>query len=286
MKYLEKSIKFFGKFFLLAIPMYIMFAVIQLLTSSAMLQLQDSMLDIQQNPDMFANMGFEEIMEMLGSIYMEILPMMGLAFAASFVLGFLINPATYGVINKALATGKADLTDFLSEFLKNVGKYFLYFIGSILIGILLSIVIAIFVGLFVLLSKAIGVLGIVLSVLIGIAVVVALFFLSFFIVYWFPAMVIDNMGLFQGLKSSISVAKSYYWPTVGISLLISIVSGVAGTIVGGAQLIPVVGPLIVSIPQALIQFITIVFYMIVYREKTGKIEEADDGITELPGGYL
>ncbi|NLD46504.1 MAG: hypothetical protein GX660_04805 [Clostridiaceae bacterium] len=286
MKYLENSFRFFGKFFLLAIPMYIMFAVPQILMSPALLKIQESAMEIGNNPESFANLQMQEMLEMFASIYMEALPMMGLSIAASFILGLIIIPATYGVINKALSTGKADLTDFLSEFLHNIGKYILYYIGLILVSILLTIVIAVLIGLFVLMSKAIGALGVVLSVLIGIAVFLALLAFGFMLVYWFPAMVADNKGVFQGLKSSISVAKSYFWPTVGISLLISVGSAIAGAVVGGVQFIPVLGPLVVSIPAAVAQFITTVFYIIVYRDKTGKVEEEDNSVTELPGGYL
>lgn len=285
MKYLENSFKFFGKFFLLAIPMYIMIAVTQLLMTPALRLMEERMNEIQSSL-IFSNFEYTEIFKMIYDIYMEALPTMILAMIASLVLGFLVNPATFGVINKALSTGKADLTDFLSEFLKNIGKYFLYLLGTIVLVILLTVVFVIFFGLLALLSKAIGVLGIILSILFEVAAFLALIAFVFMLSYWFPAMVTDNKGVFQGLKSSISVAKSYFWPTVGISVLIGIASWIAGMVLENFRMIPVAGPMLISIPQALAQFIMTVFFMIVYREKTGKVEEEDDSMTELPGGYL
>jgi hypothetical protein len=72
-------------------------------------------------------------------------------------------------------------------------------------------------------------------------------------------------------KKSIEVIKSCFWTVLGITLLVSIACGIAGWILGLLTIIPLLGPIIASIVPTVQTFVMIVFLLILYRERTGKM---------------
>lgn len=282
MKYLENTFKFFGKFFLLAIPLYIVYAVYQILLNPAMLEFSEGMTDIVEQFGNNTAMPYEELMNLYTAVATPLIPAIMVAFAAFVVLGLLVYPATYGVINKALTTGHADLTDFLSEFKNNIGRFILFALGNALIYIILviaSVLITVVFGFM-------GSFGAVLIVLFYIALLIGILVLRVFLFYWFPAMVMDKVGVIEGLKRSFRVAKSYFWPTIGISLLIWVATMIGSAFMGAFTMIPIFGALIASVLPALSEFIYIAFYFIVYKDKTSESEEEYDSTSGSSGEYL
>jgi len=288
MKYLENAFKFLGKFFLLLIPLFVATAIPSIISGPSNNTLQAQLNEIRnaliKDPTMIQSTS--DFFELYGTLA-SALPFMLLVGLISIILGLIARPATYGMVNKALDTGNADLSDFLPELGNNIGKYILMVLASIGIylgiGIAAAIIFAIFVGLMAV-SK---VLGIVLMILFAIALIIGLLVFSYLTVLWFPAMVSDNLGVFDGLKKSISVAKSYFWPIVGISILVAIGSGIVSAILGLFQNIPVIGPILLSAFAVLVEFIMIVFYFEVYRDKTGKNDDMNGDLSfEVPGDYL
>ena len=289
MKYLENAFKFLGKFYLLLLPLFIAIAIPAIISGSGSVamsnQITEFMMPMQQDPTLFESSAFwVGLLDVMKPFLIKI----GIASVISFVLMLIIMPATYGMVNKALATGNADLSDFVPELKNNFLKYIIYGLASIAVSLVVVIAIGIIVGICVAALYAAKALGIILIVIFSMALIVFLFAFSYLIVLWFPAMVADDLGVFDALKKSISVVKPYFWPMVGITLLIGIGGGVAGGALSMASTIPVVGPLLSSIPSVLIQFIMIIFYFEVYRDKTGKndymMEEGP--ALETPGDYL
>lgn len=294
MKYLEDAFKFFGKHFMLALPFIIALILPNIIAGSYNAQEMTERLNEYNEAIASGNMLPEEIFGMLFEIMQPFFVLMGISIIVTFVLTVLVTPPTYGMINKALATGDASLNDFFSEFGKNFLKFFIYGIASILVWLVVSVIFSVIGGLFALVIAAlngVGTAAMVLGVVVGILIAIVLIFLmmvfGFLLSYWFPAMVVDDLPVFTALKKSIEVAKSYFWPTVGISLLISIGGGTAASVISmSLQTIPVVGVVLGSIPSAIAQFITIVFLMMVYRDKTGKNEIQDDNVSDLPNEFI
>jgi hypothetical protein len=288
MKYLENAFKFLVKYYLLAIPLFIAIAIPAIIAGSGSAELAAQIQELQKS--MLSDPEMMQDPACLLQLYSTLAPMLaasGIAGAISFILMLIIKPATYGMVNKALETGNADLSDFGPEMKNNFPKYILFGLATagLYIGIFIAaiIVFAVFAALMAA-SKAVG---IILMVLFSMAFIVFLIAFSILTYLWFPAMVSDNLGVFDGLKKSISVVKGYFWPIIGISLLVGIGSGVAGGIVGAAGNIAVVGPLLTSIVTVAVEFVMIVFAFEVYRDKTGKCDYMDEGtIMDTPGDYL
>lgn len=289
MKYLEKAFKFIGKFYLLLLPLFFAIAIPAIISTSGALamsnQITEYMMSVQQDPTLAGNSAYWlGLIDVLKPFLVNI----AIANLVSFVLSLLVMPATYGMVNKALATGNASLSDFVPELKNNFLKYIIFGLASIALSVVIIIAIAIIVAICTVAIYAAKALGIILIVIFSMALIVFLFAISFLIALWFPAMVADDLGVFDAFKKSISVVKTYFWPMVGITLLVTIGGGIAGSALGMASYIPVVGPLLTSIPSVLIQFILIVFYFEVYRDKTGKndymLEEGPE--PETPGDYL
>jgi hypothetical protein len=289
MKYLENAFKFLGKFYLLLIPLFFAIAIPTIISTSGALamsqQITEYMMSMQQDPTLAGNAAYWlGLLDVLKPFLVNIT----IANLVSFVLSIIVMPATYGMVNKALATGNASLSDFVPELKNNFLKYIIYGLATIALYIVIAIVIGIIVVVCAVALSAAKALGIILTVILSMAFIVGFFALMVLILLWYPAMVADNLGAFEAFKKSISVVKTYFWPTLGITLLVILGGGVAGSILGMATYIPVVGPLITSIPSVLVQFILIVFYFEVYRDKTGKndymMEEGP--APETPGDYL
>jgi hypothetical protein len=286
MKYLENAFNFFGKNLLLSIPLFIMVVIPSVIQGSgSSLVLTDQINELQASY-ISGSIEYSDFLIMLFDLIRPLLLLMAVASAVSLVMSFLIAPATYGMVNKALREGKADLTDFFPQMGKNILKFIIFNITNfvlwliifIISGAIAALLVFLVIGLSNLSPPLMG-LGIVISILLGVVLVLALIGFSFLTVYWFPAMVIDNLGVIAAFKKSIEVSKSYYWPTVGLILLVSLVGAVISTSVAlPFALLPYVGVVISSVPTALSSFITIVFVMMIYRDKTGNNQPQDDEI--------
>mgnify|MGYP005846718319 CR=1 FL=1 len=266
MKYLENTIKFLGKFYILILPLYILAAVPALMNGVSALanysKLMGNMMSLMNDP-MHMQDPFVVINMFSGVFKMAA----GAGFIA-FILNFLVTPAAYGMINKALDTGHADLNDYLPALRENIVKYILYWIGTIVMVLTIVIafgVIFLVLGLLTAVIKWIGVLLIVLAILgaiivsVGIAVLVSL---------WFPAMVVDNLDVIAALRKSIAIAKGNFLTILGICILIWLTGVVAGSVLGLFGIIPVIGSLIASIVPAVTGFVFIVFFLMLYRDRT------------------
>ncbi|AEV69561.1 hypothetical protein [Acetivibrio clariflavus] len=288
MKYLENAFKFLGNFFLLVIPLFIAIAIPSIISGPSKdalsKQYTEIIMTMAKDPTLMQNSS--NLIELFSTL-ISFLPPIILGFILTIILRIIVNPATYGMVNKALETGNVDLNDFVPEMKNNIGKYILYALSYIGIYFAIFFLSAILSFIFSSITTISTTLGITLLILFSIALFIGLFVFSYLISLWFPAMVSDNLGVGDGLKKSISVVKSYFWPIVGISILVAIGSGILSAIAGFLKGIPVLGHVVLSFISALVEFIMIVFCFEVYRDKTGKNEGMNEELNyEAPGDYL
>lgn len=293
MKYLENTLKFLVKHILLAIPLFIVYVIPAIISEpiniAMMAQSKEIANMVKADPTMIKS--FEDFLE-LYSILLPSMRTLGIISLVSLIPLIFVVPATYGMVNKALKTGKVGLTDFFTEFAENVGKYILFILATTIFYFGIGLVIAVLTGICVALVYVSLPLGIVASILLAIVVAAGLYASTILLLFWFPAMVSDNLGVIDALKKSFSVGKSYFWYTVAVSLIISAgTSGISYTANIIQGIIPVIGSVIKSAVATLSQLIMIVFAFEVYRDKTGKNEyinsdNNEDIITDTSYDYF
>jgi hypothetical protein len=83
----------------------------------------------------------------------------------------------------------------------------------------------------------IGIVGLVIIGLIGALVVLAYLLFVFFVQFYSQAIVVDDLGAVDGLKHSISVVRHHLVSTLGYSVLVGILGGIAGGVFGIASLL-------------------------------------------------
>ncbi|NLP12927.1 MAG: hypothetical protein GX383_00235 [Clostridium sp.] len=293
MKYLEDAFKFLGKNLLLSIPLIIMVVIPNIIQGSTDKETATEMANQINQLSLSVTMGEispTEFQIMALDILKPLFVLMAIANVVLIVLSLFITPATYGMVNKALEEEDTNLIDFFPQLGKKIFKFIIFSIASFLLWFIISIVVTIISVLMVFLvnglsekSSALMGLGIVISVLLGVVVFLALVAFYFLTIYWFPAMVIDDLRVISAFKKSIEVARSYFWPTVGITTMIFLMGSIISFIIAlPFSLIPYVGVVLSSVPTALAQFVTIVFVLMVYRDKTSKNQLQDDGINDTP----
>ncbi|HOQ08018.1 MAG TPA: hypothetical protein PLP87_09465 [Clostridiales bacterium] len=163
------------------------------------------------------------------------------------------QPVNYGLANKGIETGNAALADTGAAITENLAKFIMFIIGKIVLYIALCI--AAFLP--VLLLKGFG------YILLQIFDIVLLTLISL----WFPAMVVDGLDVVSALKKSVEIVRTCFLTVFGITFLIGLIALAATMILG---LIPIIGIILTAAVAAIMQFVMAVFYLLLYREKTGK----------------
>lgn len=267
MEYLERVFNFVKKYYILVVPLFVMAAVPALISGTGAANTLGRMSVIFAGiSDPVRMQDPTQLIKMFSAVMSSVA---GTGFLA-FILKFAAIPATYGMVNKALEIGKADLNDFTPLLSQNIVKYLFYWLGSIVVWIIFLLAALIIFLILGLLTAAVKALGVILLILAGIAVPLAGIVISILISLWFTAMVVDNLEVMDALKKSIALAKSNFPTILGITLLVWLAGAVAGSILGFIGLIPLIGPLVVSIVPAATSFVITVFYIMLYRNKTGK----------------
>lgn len=267
MKYLENALKFLGKFFILAVPLYVLAAIPALIQGAGAVKLfskMGSMYSMFSDPARFSDPA------QIFGLFSSIIPLAVGGGVLAFILNFIAIPSTYGMVNKALETNQADLNDFVPALQQNFVKYILYWIGTIVVGLAFFVASGIIIAILGLLTAAIGWVGGILLVLVILALFVAGVVLFVLLSLWLPAMVVDNLDVVAAAKKSIEIAKAAFWLLLGISLLVWIAGAIVSGILSFLGFIPLIGSLILSVIPAVTGFIMTVFYLQVYRDKTGK----------------
>lgn len=277
MRYLENAFRFTFKNFLLAIPLLISMAIPTLiisigtagfvakLTQKYMQMFQDAMKGEYTSFDINFFDGMISMPMILSVIVGSIL---------FLVLAIIVYPATYGLINKKYETGIATLNDFTQCMSKYIGRYVLYGLLYFAISLGLSLVLCILIVLASVVSVLVSnILGILLMILLYLVFVVGIIAITTYMYLWFPAVCVEDSGIIDGLKNSFKTVKGSFWPILGITLLVSIGGGIAGSILG---IFPFIGTVISSVTTTLAGFVLMVYYFEIYRAKTGRFSSPDN----------
>ncbi len=278
MRHLENAFKFTFKNFLLTLPFLISVAIPAIITGVGSLGLI-------ANSTIFIN-DFKKMMEDLTygsstfdySRFFETLNLgpfiasLAISGLISLVLTIIIKPATYGLINLHYETGNAKLSDISGCMSKYIGRFILFLLLSLAIGIGLVIVFYILIFILILVATASKAIGVILLILFILAFLVGFVALSIYMILWFPAVCVEDSGIIEGLKNSFRTVKGSFWPILGITLLVTICGSIASTIIGAIlSWVPILGSMVGPVIGGLADFILIVYYFDIYREKTGRL---------------
>jgi hypothetical protein len=190
----------------------------------------------------------------------------------TLVLKILVYPVTYGLINKKYETGFASLSDTTGTMSRYIGRFVLYELLKIAIWAGALVVYFILLGIgFVITTAVSNVAGVILMILFTFAFIAGCIALGVYTSLWFSAVCVEDTDIITGLKNSFKYVSGSFWKILGISILISICGSVAGSIIGLiVGWVPIVGGTVSAVVGYLAEFITIVFYFEVYREKSGR----------------
>ncbi|QNU68546.1 hypothetical protein EHE19_009170 [Ruminiclostridium herbifermentans] len=277
MRYLENAFKFTLNNFLLAIPLLISMAIPSLIIKIGTAGFTAKL--AQKYTEIFMSVLRGEYLDISANFFDELIsmPMIICVTIGGFLLllfSILIYPATYGLINKKYETGNATLSDFTQCMSKYIGRYIQFGLLSIAISIGLVLVLVILVVIASVIAALVSTIaGILLMLLFYFAFIVGNIALGIYMILWFPAVCVEDSGIIEGLKNSFKTVNGSFWPILGITILISLGGGIAGSILG---IFPFVGVVISSVISRLANFVLIVYYFEIYRAKTGRFYSADN----------
>lgn len=278
MRHLENAFKFTFKNFLLTLPLLISLAIPALISGVGSIgvvansglfleRFQRMMEDMQYGSGSF---NFNELMDTIN--LGPLIASSAFAGFVGFVLMILVKPATYGLINLHYETGNAKLNDFTKGMSKYIGRFILFGLLNIAFGIGIGLVTLILIIIAGIVSASVSAgLGILLMLLFFLVVVVGCVTFFNYLALWFPAVCVEDSDIITGLKNSFRQVKGSFWPILGITILVTLCGNIAGAILGSIiGLIPIIGSMVAPVISGLAQFILIVYYFEVYREKTGR----------------
>lgn len=263
-KYLEGAFKFLIKNYKLAIPLYVLFALSFLFEGDGLGKLT-SALQSGSTPVGGIDMGAA-----LAGAWSVLSAISG-GFLAT-ALYFIVDPVTYGLVNKSLDGQAADLQrDSVPLLRKNLIKYVFYFIGKFVVAAAVFIVFLIVLALFALITLVLKGLGVFLATIVFTALVAATVILFTLLSLWFPAMLLDDLSVKDAAKKSVELVKPSFWTILAFTLIVVIAASAVRGILFFLSYIPLLGSLLLAAIPAAQAFIMATFYLTVYREKTGRL---------------
>lgn len=280
MRYLEKAFSFTFKNFILFLPFLISIAIPSLILGVGSMSFLLKFTNIEELQGIIRDFAYNSNdLSALPGLFKDLYGTTMLASTAisgllSIVFAIIVMPATYGLINKKYETGSASLSDFTGCMSKYIGKYVLYALLGIAIWIGVSVVamILIVIGTIIIIAGAVppGILFIVVAIL---GTIVGCIALNTYMSLWFPSVCVENSSITEGLKNSFKTVRGYFWPILGIGLLVTLGGSIASLILGGILgWVPIVGSTVSPIISAIAQMILMVFYFEVYRDRTGRYD--------------
>jgi hypothetical protein len=279
MDYFKRSINFLSKNFLVIIPLYIAIVIPLFFAGMAMNQVMAEVQPILQSIISGGEISdpMAIVQRMMGA-FQRAAGSSSLATLLTIVLALIVQPATAGLIKKGIEGEETGLQFFVDALKENFIQFLLFAIGVIII--LIAAVIGIFLVLLIFgfLAGALKTVGAIIFALVLIALVIfGIYFGVRIFSLWFPSMVIDRAGMFEGMKKGFEASKGSFWLIFLVFILISIAMGLVTWILGFLNRVVIIGPLVLGAVSALGQFILFVFCMIVYKEKSqGTVEPAPE----------
>jgi hypothetical protein len=147
-----------------------------------------------------------------------------------------------GMADEAL-DGRTTLQTFIDDGKSYYVSILVAYLALMAINFVLGMIaffVAIFGGVFVFQSGGLQSANIAVIAVIGIVAVVILllyFLLLFFVQFYGQTIVLEDMGIVDGYKRSISVVRHHLVSTLGYSLIGIVIGGLAGIIFGAASII-------------------------------------------------
>jgi hypothetical protein len=298
MSYLEKALKFLTKNYLLALPILVALVIPALMVENAtagatsnfmdnfetMQELAENMEDLQYYSDDVMDLYEYMFEDVFGDIW-------GIAQAAmmasfiGFILNFIARPMTYGLVNRGLATGSVKIQDAGNGLGENLVKYLLFLIGQAVLWLLIGIASIIAFILIAMIAARLGGIGFIIILICILALVAFGIFVSVITNLWFPAMVVEDLGVIEGLKKAFTVGKAKFWTLLGVGLLVWLASVIGGFIFGFFTGIPFLGTIIGTLVPTVVAFVMIAFCLVLYRDHIGAdVVEAQAPVVE-PENY-
>lgn len=235
--------------------------------------------------------------EMMGDI-------MGSMALYGFVMAIIIllkQAGQAGMMKQALLNGQAGF----SSFMQGIRRYFWRFVGQslLIVAMVIAVTVVISIILVALLAGSafvnlvndpaaaeqaanMGIGGIITIVVIFIGVFIGIIFLAL----WQPAMVIDDVGVFEGLRRGAKAVSHHFWSLIVVMLLIAamiigiswganyIYAAITGNSIGDISVInymSVLGVLIISYLSAVITaYLFIVYHN--FRPADADLQPVDD----------
>ncbi len=189
------------------------------------------------------------------------------------VMGLLMNfiavPATFGMIKENLEQGeKLDFSRIFPNAGRYFGKYLLYRIGKLALWIFLVLLSILVIALVALVGTRVDEgLAVLLVMLIGMAFILLAAVLHLIFKLWFPAMVLEDLGVFEGLKEAFRKSKVCFWPLfagfLGIRITAWITNMFVNMLIGEvAYLTSFINNIIPTVATVTL----LIFYMLIYRK--------------------
>lgn len=281
MRYLEKAFKFTFKNFILFLPLLISIAIPALVMSVGSMGFLLRMRNIEELQRLMRDFAYNSnnisaIPNLFNNLYgPTMLASMGIAGLLSIVFAIIVKPATYGLVNKKYETGSASLSDFTSNMSKFAGRYVMFALLSFAIWLGVSVVMTTLgvVGVIIIAASSAAPVGILLIIVAAIGAIVVSTALNTYLTLWFPAVCVENSSISAGLKNSFKRVSGYFWPILGITLLVTICGSITGLILSGILgWIPIIGKTVSPLVSGIAQIILMVFYFEVYRNRTGRYD--------------
>lgn len=206
---------------------------------------------LARNPVVFAPVLALLVLQVPQYVLQSVSPTIGMLVSLGLSLVFLVATPFFqagiiGMADEAL-DGRTSLNTFVDAGKSNYLSLLVAYLALIAINFVLGMI-----GFFVVLAGSIfafdggGLASIPASVLAVVAVVVALVVLAyllalFFLQFYGQAIVIDGFDAVDGLKHSVGVVRRHLASTLGYTLLLAVIGGVAGFVFGLASVVTSAG---------------------------------------------
>lgn len=280
MRFLENSFKFFFQNIVFAIPLFIACLIQSIINMTSMnySKLQD-ILTILRSSRQPTAAEMQQIQEFL-MVFSQDSGNFGKLYLVITIVFLLVLPITFGIINRIYSNGRASLEDIFIELKNNILKFILYCIALLLfiaVTIIVTVVVLLIVSFIANTSQAAYIL---ISFLLVIAFILLIVFLINVSIMGYVVVVTEETGVFTGISEAMSTIRSYFWPMVGVTMLL----GACVSILSSAVVFTPIGKIsgIAAVFSAVLLtlywFLLIVFNFEVYRYVADKNVKTVDQI--------
>ncbi|MDD4494015.1 MAG: hypothetical protein PHV32_06650 [Eubacteriales bacterium] len=268
MKYLEKSLRLLAKNYVILLPFLVATALPGIIERGDVL-----VPGFVKVFELFKNPGEVRVVPSVLLMLKNIILSQSVGFFG-FILKFAAIPATIGMIIKVLDGFDATVDDIIPSISRHFKQYLLYWAGGMALGFLAGIFVLLTGLLIAAITSLISGLKLFFLVVLFFGILIMTVILSVFLCFWFPAMAVDNLNLLDAAKKSFEIAKKSFLLVIGIFTLVNIIGVLVqlllSVIVGW---IPILGSLTIALAPTATTVLLYMFYVIVYRSKTGRDSE-------------